>query len=796
MNHHGAHRETRRPLWPSAVIFCLLAACAKAPPPTLEPLPGSPGMRPVSYRADVEPILAARCVVCHGCNDAPCQLLLSSPAGVARGASKAVVYDTTRLKAMTPTRLGIDAQTTTEWRERGFFSVGVDGETASGPPLLLSMLELGRAHPFVAGAPLPASVGLDIERPLTCATPEEFSAYAEAHPLGGMPYGMAPLSDRELAVLGTWLGLGAPLPAEQPALPLAAVKQVDEWETFLNGASLKQQVAARYLYEHWFVAHLYFDDLPAGPFFRIVRSRTAPGEPIDEIATVRPYDDPGVARVWYRLQPIDSTIVRKTHIVYPLGEARMRRLRALFHDADWQPTRMPSYAPDDAANPFTTFAEIPARSRYQYMLDDARYFVMTFIRGPVCRGQVAVDVIEDHFFVSFLDPDHDPSVTDPAFLAKAAPMLHLPAAHLSTLSGGEFWLQYGLAQRKYLELREQAVAAADPQGRGPTLDALWNGDGDNRNAQLTVFRHFDNAAVEQGFLGADPKTAWTIDYPIFERIYYDLVAGYNVFGAVTHQVATRLYMDHLRMQSELLWLSFLPADQRQPLRASWYVGATGSLDYRHFDIMTGRERGTRIAYQPGPAMPQLIAKLLARNPAVSGPPDTINRCDDPPCTRADATPVERRAEQALQPLTGVHGPWVAQLPEISFLRVRDTAGGRSRHADAFYSLVHNRAHTNVAFMFDEASRLVPADDTLTVGRGPLGSYPNFAFSVDVDQIDAFAAALAAVKDPIDFTALVESWGVRRTSPEVWETLDWMHADYRRTQPTQFGLFDVDRWGNW
>ena len=41
--------------------------------------------------------LEQRCVVCHGCYDAPCQLLLSSPDGIARGASKQVVYDTDRL---------------------------------------------------------------------------------------------------------------------------------------------------------------------------------------------------------------------------------------------------------------------------------------------------------------------------------------------------------------------------------------------------------------------------------------------------------------------------------------------------------------------------------------------------------------------------------------------------------------------------------------------------------------------------------------------------------------------------
>ena len=99
----------------------------------------------------------------------------------------------------------------------------------------------------------------------------------QQHPLGGMPYGMAPLSDAELGVLAAWVTQGAPLPPAAPPLPVAATAQVARWETFLNGDSLKQRITARYLYEHWFVAHLYFEDLPSGPFFRVVRSKTPPG---------------------------------------------------------------------------------------------------------------------------------------------------------------------------------------------------------------------------------------------------------------------------------------------------------------------------------------------------------------------------------------------------------------------------------------------------------------------------------------------------------------------------------------
>ena len=149
-----------------------------------------------------------------------------------------------------------------------------------------------------------------------------------------------------------------------------------------------------------------------------------------------------------------------------------------------------------------------------------------------------------------------------------------------------------------------------------------------------------------------------------------------------------------------------------------------------------------------------------------------------------------RAERALQPLASVHGAWVATLPEVALLRVRGAAGD-----DAVYTLVHNRAHTNVAFMFDEAQRLEPADDTLTVARGYLGSYPNFVFDIEASEIEAFAEALAAVRTPAHFTVVVERWGVRRTSPRFWATSDWLQDDFRRREPTTAGVLDLDRYDN-
>ncbi len=75
------------------------------------------------YPPKVKPIVEQRCMVCHGCYDAPCQLKLNSFAGVSRGANPEKVYNGSRIKAATKTRLFVHAQTTEEWRQMDFHTV-------------------------------------------------------------------------------------------------------------------------------------------------------------------------------------------------------------------------------------------------------------------------------------------------------------------------------------------------------------------------------------------------------------------------------------------------------------------------------------------------------------------------------------------------------------------------------------------------------------------------------------------------------------------------------------------------
>ena len=245
-------------------------------------------------------------------------------------------------------------------------------------------------------------------------------------------------------------------------------QQVQGWETFLNGASLKERLMSRYLFEHLFLGHLHFEADATHRAFRLVRSSTPPGQPLQIIASRRPYDDPGVARFWYRLVPEREVILAKTHMPYALSPARMAKYRSWFLGGDVHVGALPSYAVEVASNPFETFRELPIDARYRFLLDEAQFFIMNFIKGPVCRGQMAVDVIEDQFWVVFVDPKANAEAIQGEVLLRQAENLTLPAEQGSDSGLLVPWLKMAREQRSFLQTKSQMLQQVLRQRHRPS----------------------------------------------------------------------------------------------------------------------------------------------------------------------------------------------------------------------------------------------------------------------------------------------------------------------------------------
>ncbi|HUE92725.1 fatty acid cis/trans isomerase [Pseudomonas sp.] len=737
---------------------------------------------PISYSRDIQPIFTQYCVACHACYDAACQLNLGSGEGVQRGASKATVYNGTRTQAQATTRLFVDAHGPAAWQRKGFTSVlEAQGSQAA---LLARMLELGHQQPFTANSKLPSTLDIGIKRISQCPLPQEFDGFARKNPQAGMPFAVTGLSEADYQTLQNWLEQGAPVDQQALQASAAEAQQIATWEAFMNASGAREALVSRWLYEHLFLAHLHFAGGEPGHFFQMVRSRTPSGQPVDVIATRLPNEDPG-SEFHYRLMPVQGVIVHKTHITYGLSAAKLARVKELFFASDWQADAVPGYSLLRRANPFETFAAIPAQARYQFMLDNAEYFVRTFIRGPVCRGQIATDVIRDNFWTVFQDPQHDLYITDPEYREQAKELLAMPG-QLDSI--GDFlglWRTYRDKRNDYEALRMQRYADAP----APSWSHIWAG---NDNALLSIFRQHDSASVRKGLIGEVPQTLWWLDFPLLERTYYQLVVNFDVFGNVSHQAQTRLYFDLIRNGAEVNFLRLMPAESRQGYLNDWYQSGGKLkiwLDYQSID--TKSPSALRLAGSDPKR--SFVETLLARYGSLNARPDPINRCTGAHCHRPGLDADLQRAEQSLSRLTAKPAGGlkvIEQLPEASLLRLERADGRRE-----VYSLLRNRAHSNVAFLLGEELRYQPALDTLTVYPGVLSSYPNFIFNVQVEQTAEFVAALEQARDSVAFEKVVERWGIRRTHPEFWRYFHDMSAYIQQTEPVEAGVLDMNRYQN-
>jgi hypothetical protein len=337
----------------------------------------------------------------------------------------------------------------------------------------------------------------------------------------------------------------------------------------------------------------------------------------------------------------------------------------------------------------------------------------------------------------------------------------------------------------FVKLRQKFFAALYPLGT--SLYDIWDGDGHNPQAVLTVFRHDDNSYVRSGALGEVPKTAWVMDYPIFERMYYLLAAGFDVFGNVGHQGSTRLYMDNLRVESEDLFLSFLAAEDREPLRKFWYRGEIATTKMQLLNPYGGVPSSSKIRFTSKNHKAELIKKILEERmtPAVAGYAPL----------RACCGIKETATTRALSKLTAGQGSFIKNLPDLSLLIVEH----KDRRPDVF-SLVHHKAHFNIALMMVESIRLAPDEDTLTIQNGVMGSFPNFILHVRDDEIESFVRDTLALGEMSVKVSIFKNWvkryGVSRQQADFWTYYDQTQAWFDDELSSRGGILDLSKYELW
>jgi hypothetical protein len=268
-----------------------------------------------------------------------------------------------------------------------------------------------------------------------------------------------------------------------------------------------------------------------------------------------------------------------------------------------------------------------------------------------------------------------------------------------------------------------------------------------------------------------------IGYPLFERVFYLLAAGFDVYGSVAHQLHSRLYMDFLRMEGEANFITLLPKEVRAATVANWYRDARQDSIAQMKTLALSGDVDNAIAYRSSDPKRELFDMLAGHiGPAL----DTRLSLDAEP---------DAKLRDALKAVTAVRGSSLAWLPETTFLQIAGPSGPR------YYTLMRDTGHLNVTHLLREKGELAPAENALTLLPGLVGAYPNAIYRLRTEDIPAFASALAALASETDYRRFADRYAVRRTSTEFWAVSDALQVAARSNAPEDGGLFDYNRLEN-
>jgi len=499
-----------------------------------------------------------------------------------------------------------------------------------------------------------------------------------------------------------------------------------------------------------------------------------------------------------------------------------------------------------ASNPFVIYKDIPQESRYRFLLEDSYYHIMTFMKGTSCNGTMAVNAVQDHFYLLFLAPNVNQQLNTWDVLKEH----NFP---------GRYGRETGIGVVKsYLNQatdRNKARAQLNSNLKkyyenGLPINVIWDGDksqsnnemvltSPNPNAMLTIFRHNDSASVVRGPVGDLTKTVMLMDYATFERMAYDLVINFDAFGSLGHMILTRSYMGLIRTDAENMYLSLLPPTERIKLKKNWYNDSETKSDlekleedtltimirsllqkagltehqqallYKESQITDIKQNAIEFnsSYSnPEEAhlglMKKIIFKYLGREIIGEGDPMNWQKLqkdkEDFSIKSKIKSESSMKIEAALAGLTrevkDVKVPFLYYFPEMSILVLGNGIDGKKEYKK-FYSLILNRQFNSISLMAGEDYHRLPEKETLTLSSKMIGYYPNQFFYVNnsPEDVNIFVKAALNIKSKDDYENFLDTYGVQRMNPEIWKIYDFIVDKYHKLEPIDAGYLDLSRY---
>jgi hypothetical protein len=250
-------------------------------------------------------------------------------------------------------------------------------------------------------------------------------------------------------------------------------------------------------------------------------------------------------------------------------------------------------------------------------------------------------------------------------------------------------------------------------------------------------------------------------------------------------------MDALRVEGESYFLNFLPASKRQEVMQSWYKGV--HLEKIHY---YSSALPTKIPFVTDEPKREFIEYIVDKHifPATRIAFDAVNyeraeiaysSLPEKYETKDDYLKAFRAVSKPGMPFFSLINDYNAN---VAYMRIRLKDGN-----DLAVSIVINRWHNNVTYLFGEKDTLDASKDSADFIHGLIGSYPNYFVDVREEDLPDFFDLLAHFeKSPRDYERLAK-YGVNRAEDRLWDTYDWFQKRFYEDEPVNAGLFDLNRY---
>ena len=126
---------------------------------------------------------------------------------------------------------------------------------------------------------------------------------------------------------------------------------------------------------------------------------------------------------------------------------------------------------------------------------------------------------------------------------------------------------------------------------------------------------------------------------------------------------------------------------------------------------------------------------------------------------------------------------------VAWVRIKNIPG----QDDAVVSVVVDRWHDNVQFLFKENLHLDPSKDGADFINGFIGSYPNQFVVVDALDLPDFFDILDNYDGSENYIQRLDKYTVNRAEKDFWEVYDWFQEEFYKSEKQRGGLIDLNRY---